>query len=248
MIDGRVGYLGEALLKEAEQSAGFGRQHGVRRVVAHRADRLGGVLVHRLDDDSEFLAGPAELGLLYQQCLGVDGGLLQRQVGHFLQAHALPRRHLTVWLARGHFLQDVVVGDQPARLQIGADHSAGTELATGDDLIRVDVERADFAARIHDAIAGMDIACRAQAVAVERHAHTRAVGEGDAGRAVPRLHQRGVIAEKAFDRRRHIGIFLPRLRDHHLDAVRDIASGQREQFKHVVEHAAVAARLVDDGF
>ena len=39
---------------------------------------------------------------------------------------------------------------------------------------------------------GDEIARRAQAVAVERRADLAAVGEGDRGRAVPRLHQRGV--------------------------------------------------------
>ena len=42
-------------------------------------------------------------------------------------------------------------------------------------------------------VVGDDEARRAQAVAVERGADLAAVGEGDGGRAVPRLHQGGVV-------------------------------------------------------
>ena len=49
--------------------------------------------------------------------------------------------------------------------------------------------------RRHDdaIVVGDEIARRTQAVAVERRADLLAVGEGDGGRTVPRLHQSGMI-------------------------------------------------------
>ena len=57
--------------------------------------------------------------------------------------------------------------------------------------------------RHHDeVVVGDPVAARAQAVAVEHGADHRAVGERDAGRAVPRLHQRRVEAVERPLRRR----------------------------------------------
>jgi hypothetical protein len=48
-------------------------------------------------------------------------------------------------------------------------------------------------AMITKIIVGDQVARRAQAVAVQRGADLAAVGEGNGGRAVPRLHQRGMV-------------------------------------------------------
>ena len=59
------------------------------------------------------------------------------------------------------------------------------------------------------------IARWAQAVAVERGADLAAVGEGNGGRAVPRLHQRGVVLVEGAALLVHQRIARPGLRDHH---------------------------------
>ena len=65
-----------------------------------------------------------------------------------------------------------------------------------------DVEHADLGRHDDEAVLGDDVARRAQAVAVEHRADHRAVGERDRRRAVPRLHQAGVVLVEGALRRR----------------------------------------------
>ncbi len=62
-VERRVGDLGEELAEVVEEQPGSFRQHRDRGVGPHRADRLGAVHGHRLDDPGEFLGRVAE-GLL----------------------------------------------------------------------------------------------------------------------------------------------------------------------------------------
>ena len=64
-------------------------------------------------------------------------------------------------------------------------------------------------------------AAGAQAVAVERRADHAAVGEGDGGGAVPRLHQAGVEGVEALQVVGQVVAALPRLRHHHHHRVRE---------------------------
>ena len=69
---------------------------------------------------------------------------------------------------------------------------------------------------------------------------TRAVGEGDAGRAVPRLHEGRVELVERPAGRVHRRVVLPRLRDHHQHRVRQGAAAQVQQLEHLVEGRGVA--------
>ena len=69
----------------------------------------------------------------------------------------------------------------------------------------------------------------------------QAVGEGNRGRAVPRLHQAGVIFVKGLLLGAHALVPGPRLRDHHHHGVRQRAARQHQQLQAVVEHRRVAA-------
>ena len=86
---------------------------------------------------------------------------------------------------------DLVVVDDPALGGVDQEHAPGLEPALAGRPVRlVDVEHADLGGHHHEAVAGDPVAAGAQTVAVEHRADDRAVGEGDRGRAVPRLHQR----------------------------------------------------------
>ena len=99
----------------------------------------------------------------------------------------------------------------------------------------------------HDAVVGgLPPAGRAQAVAVEHRADQRAVGERDAGRAVPRLHQARVELVERPALRVHRGVVLPRLRDHHQHRVRQAAAAEVQQLQHLVERRRVRAVRVAD--
>ena len=98
--------------------------------------------------------------------------------------------------------------------------------------------------RHHDAVvAGDEIARRPQAVAVERRADLAAVGEGDRRRAVPRLHQRGVIFVEGAALLIHQRIAGPGFRDHHHHGVRQRVAALHEEFERIVEAGGVATGL-----
>jgi len=72
-VDGRVGHLREELLEVVVQGLVLVRQHGERRVVAHRADRLLTRRRHRLHDELEVLLGIGKRLLAIEQPhLGLD--------------------------------------------------------------------------------------------------------------------------------------------------------------------------------
>ena len=102
------------------------------------------------------------------------------------------RTHSLVRMLGRDAALELVVGDDPLLGGVHEEHAAGLQASLGDDLVGRDVEDAGLGGH-DDAVVGGDVvAGRAQAVAVERGADAHAVGEGDRGRAVPRLHQAGV--------------------------------------------------------
>ena len=75
---------------------------------------------------------------------------------------------------------------------------------------------------------------------------TRAVGERDRRRAVPRLHERRVVLVERLELGGHRFVPGPGLGDHHQDRVRQRPAGHDEELEHVVERRRVAAALADD--
>ena len=141
---------------------------------------------------------------------------------------------------------DLVVGNEAALLEIDQQHLAGLQPPLGDDLVLRNLQDAHLG-RHHDAVVPRDeIARRPQAVAVERGADLAAVGEGDRGGAVPRLHQRGVIFIEGAAALIHQGIAGPGFRNHHHDGVRKRIAALHQEFERVVEAGGVALALIGD--
>ncbi len=110
----------------------------------------------------------------------------------------------------------------------------------------VDRQHAGF--RRHDdaVVVGQQIARRPQAVAVERGADLAAVGEGDRRRAVPRLHQRGVVFVEGAPLLVHERIARPGLGDHHHHGVGERIAALRQEFERVVEAGGVRLAFIGD--
>ena len=141
---------------------------------------------------------------------------------------------------------DLLVVDDPALGGVDEEHPARLQPALGDDLGRIDVDHADLRRHHDEVVVGDPVAARAQAVAVEHGADHRAVGERHAGRAVPRLHHRGVEAVERPLGGVHLVVVLPRLGDHHQHGVVDRPSAEVEQLEHLVEARRVrGARRAD---
>jgi hypothetical protein len=241
-----VGHLGEELLEVGVEELRLVGEHRQRRVGAHRADGLGALGGHGVHQDAHVLGGVAE-GLLAAEH-GLVVGLVdpgrRRQVVEVDQVLLQPHG---VGPLRGDALLQLVVRDDALLGGVHQEHAARLEAALPDHPLRRDVEHADLARHHHQVVPGDVVARRPQAVPVQRGAHPRAVGEGDGGRAVPGLHQAGVVLVEGLLLRAHRLVPAPGLGDHHHHGLRDGAPRQVEQLEHVVEHGRVRPLEVDHG-
>ena len=147
---------------------------------------------HRRDQQAQFLLGVAE------DLLTPGDGLVRVDhvlaFGQFLEVDQPGVQPLAVRMLGGQFALDVVVVADLAARGVDQEHPARLQPALGHHLGRVDVEHTGLAAQHDQTVGGLPPPPGAQPVAVEHGADQRAVGEADAGRAVPGLHQRGVEA------------------------------------------------------
>jgi len=244
-VDRRVGDLREELLEVIVEETRLVGQHREGAVVAHGADGLDAVARHRGDDDALVLVGVAEGDLALEQRLVVrrrDG----RSLGQVLEVEMMLGEPIGVRALVGELPLDLLVLDDATLDGVDEEEAAGLEAALTDDVGGGNVEHARLRGHDDEAVLGHAEARRAQAVAVEDGADLPAVGEGDGGRAVPRLHQAGVELVEGAAGRVHLGITRPRFRDHHHDRVRQRAAGEDEELERVVEHRRVAAVRVHD--
>ena len=237
-VERRVGDLGEQLGEVVEQQPGPRRQHGDGRVGAHRAQRLGAGAGHGLDQDLELLGGVAE------DPLAVDDRAVGPQLvgpeGQAVQLDQLGVQPLLVGVGGGQAGLELVVADDAALGRVDQEHAAGLEAALVHDPGRVDVEHAHLRGHDDQVVGGDPVARRAQPVAVEHRADHGAVGEGDGGRAVPRLHERRVVPVEGPLVERHRLVVLPRLGDHHQHRVGQLVAAQVQQLEDLVEGGRVA--------
>ena len=101
--------------------------------------------------------------------------------------------HSPYGLRRGELALDLLVGDDAALRRVDEEMRPGMQPLLEQDVLRRDVEHADFRRHDDEVVLGHVVARRPQAVAIEHRADDRAVGERNRRRAVPRLHQRRVV-------------------------------------------------------
>ena len=216
---------------------GRSREHRDRGVGAHRAERLATGGGHRGDEDLQLLLGVAEGALAPgHRGRGVDDVLALGQVGQADQAGVQP---LLVGVLAGEGGLDLLVADDAPGGGVDEEHPARLQAAAAHDALGLDVEHAGLGGQHDEAVVGDPVAPRAQPVAVEHGADERAVGEGDAGRAVPGLHEGGVELVERPPGGVHRLVVLPGLRDHHQHRVRQRPAAEVEQLEHLVEGGGV---------
>ena len=237
-IDRRVGDLREQLLEVVVERLVLVREHGERRVVAHRADAFLAGLRHRAHQELDVFLGVAE-GLLAIEQAFLEGGL-RRALRQVLELDADAVDPLPVRLGRRELVLQLLVVDDPALLEVDQEHLARLQAPLLDDPVLGDRQHARLRRHHDQAVVGDDVARRAQAVAVERRADLAAVGEDHRRRAVPRLHHRRVVLVEGAPARVHLGVLLPRLGDHHHHGVGERVAAHRQQLERVVEGRGVA--------
>ena len=241
-VDGRVGDLREALLEVVVEHAGLVGEHRERRVVAHRAQRIA-ALAHDVEEhELHGLGGVAErLHALEKRVFVQSGDLSRSRPVEVVQVEALAREPGAVGAPPGPVGLDLVVGHHPAGLEVDEEQPPGPQPALLHHAFGVHRQHPDLGGHDAAVVVGDVVAARAEPVSVEDGADAGAVGERDGRRAVPRLHQAGVVLVERALVGRHVVAVLPRLRDHHHDRRGQGAPGHEQELEHVVEVARVGA-------
>ena len=111
---------------------------------------------------------------------------------------------------------------------------------------RVEVHYADFRRHDHGARLGDGVSGRAQAVAVKHTTGITAVGEQQGCRAVPRLHEDGVILVESLDVLGDGVLVVEALGHHYAEGLRQRHAVHDEELEHVVKACRVAHVGLDD--
>ncbi len=242
-IDRRVGDLGEVLLEIGVEQLRLVRHRRDRRIGAHRADRFLTGGRHRRHQDLGIFLGVAE-GLLAVEQRHVAAqctGLYRVQVFQNELGAAEP---VLIGMHAGKFRLDLLIGDDPALVHVDQQHLARLETPLGDDVFLFHRQHAGFGRHDDPVILGDQVARRAQTIAVQRRADLAAIGEGDGGGAVPRLHQRGMIFVERLALRAHRQVAGPGFRDQHHHGMRHGIAALHQEFERVVETGGVGLSFV----
>ncbi len=244
-VDRRVGHLREELAEIRIQRLRAARQHRERRVVAHRADRLLARDRHGREKDLQVLLRVAEDLLAIEQLVGVGRGDLPRR-GNVLEADLRAIEPVLVRTLRREVALELLVGDDAAVLDVDQQHLARLQAPLAHDFLLRDVEHAHLRGHDDEVVVGDEVTRGPEPVAVERGADELAVGEGDRRRAVPGLHQGGVVLVERAALGVHQRIARPGLGDHQHHRVRDRIAAHHQQLQRVVEGGGVGLAVVDE--
>ncbi len=246
-VDRRVGDLSEELLEVAVEELGLVRQHGRGRVVAHGAERLDAVPGHRSHQHLQLLGGVPEHPLMLDQPGGIaPWDVLRLWVGDVLQPHLVLVQPVAVGVRGCQVVLDLLVADDAPCAGVDEEHLARFEAALVGHLLWRHLEHAHLGGHHEQVVGGDVVAGRTQAVPVEHGADHDAVGEAHRRRAVPGLHQVGVVLVVRPLLVLHVLVTRPGFGDHHRHDVRQRPPGQEQELEAVVEHRRIAAIRMHD--
>ncbi len=200
-VDWRVGYLGKKLLEVVVEELTPLTEDGQGNVAAHARHRLLAVVRHRQQDSQVVFLRVAERppqGRRLLRRVGGNGAFRSRQVVQPKKVLLDPAR---IGLFPAYLVLDFVVLKDATGVGIDDDQPARPEPAFESHRLRRDRQYARLASQNKAVVGGNDIATGAQAVAIEHGSDLPAVGEDEAGRAVPRLRQATVILVEGASRR-----------------------------------------------
>ena len=244
-VDRRVRHLREELLEvRVEERLAVG-EHGERRVVPHRADRLLGVPRERREDHVHVLLRVAERELAVAQRLARRG--LRLRLGQIGEPHRLLRR------TSGR----TAAGAETSRLISSSSTILPRSRSTRNSLPGWSRPfRTIFSGGSSSTPVSEAMTTQPSFVSYQRPGRrplrssvapiSAAVREGDRGRSVPRLHQALVVRVEALQLVGQVVAALVRLRDHHHHRVRERAAREQQQLEHVVEHRRVRSGRAND--
>ena len=211
-IDGRVRDLGEQLIEVVKERTRLLGQAGQRRVDAHRGERRLTLLGHGTHDLVDVIPVVAEFSHAHGGGhLGVLGGRCRGRPIERVDGQRLLGNPITVGLFLGVTgAQLVVVDDAPAG-KVDLEHLARPQTAARQDVLGAHLDGAHLACQHKATVARHIVAGGTQAVAIEGGAQRATVGKGDGRRAVPRLHEHGLVGVVGAAFLAQIVVVVPRL-------------------------------------
>ena len=151
-------------------------------------------------------------------------------------------------MSLGQLLLDFAVVVDASFLRVNQKNLSRLQPSLAHHIARLKVHHAHLRGHHHHALAGNGVARGAQAVPVEHTAGIAPVAEEQGSRAVPRLHQDGVVfveGLQVFINRIQV---VERLRHQYGHGLWQAESAHGEKLKDVVERGRIAhARLYDGG-
>ncbi|AGA32312.1 hypothetical protein TVNIR_0610 [Thioalkalivibrio nitratireducens DSM 14787] len=142
------------------------------------------------------------------------------------------------------FGKHLLLGNDSTAGGIEHEQRTGFQPSPRKNIARGNIQHSGLAGHDQPSITGDAVPAGPQPVPVQHGGEPLPVGGDHQRRPVPGLHQRAVIRIEGAPARVHVLILLfPGLRDQHAQRVRQAASGNREQFQHVIQLCAVAESL-----
>ena len=247
-VDRRVRDLGEQLIEVVEERTRLLGQAGQRRIDAHRGERGLALLGHGTHDLVDIVPVIAELSHAHGGgYLGVLGGRCRDRPIERVDGQCLLGNPVAV----GFFLgiagaQLVVVDDAPAG-KVDLEHLTRSQATARQDVLGAYLDGAHLACQHKATVARHVVTSRAQSVAVEGGTQRAAVGKGDGGRAIPRLHEHGLVGVVGAALLAQAVVVVPRLGQQHGRGTRERTAVHDQELEYVVQNRGVGTLAVDDG-
>ncbi len=140
--------------------------------------------------------------------------------------------------ATDNFFQ-LLVPDHAVLLEIGYQNAPRLQTTLLNHLALIHLERAGFGSHDQGIVVEQTVTAGSQSVAVQGCTYQDAVGEADAGRAVPGFHQRLTVLVEGTFVIWHGLVVLPGFRDHHHQRLGDANAIHGQKLEHVIEIRAV---------
>ena len=247
-VDGRVRDLGEQLIEVVKERARLLGQAGQRRIDTHRGERRLALLGHGTHDFVNIIPVIPELGHAHGGGhLGILGGRGRDGLVERVDGQRLLGDPVAIGLFLGVTSAQLVVVDHAAAGKVDLEHLARPQTAARQDVLGAHLDGAHLTRQHKAAVARHVIASRAQAVTVEGGTQGTAVGKGDSGRTVPRLHEHGLVSVVGAALLTQAVVVVPRLGQQHGRGTRERATVHDQELKHIVQNRGVGALAVDDG-
>ena len=213
-INRRIGHLSKQLFKIVIQQLCTVRENGQRRIITHGASRFTTVTRHRQQQHTKLFEGIPE-GLLTLNQLVTGQTCDRTRIRKVFQEHAVISQPLRIRMRINHALLHFRISNDLTLLGVDHKHTTRLKAAFIQHVFRLDIHHANFGAHDDVVIFGHVVTRRTQTVTIQTCTHHLTISNRDRCRTIPRLHQAAVILIEGLLVRRHRGVLLPRLRNHH---------------------------------